>query len=74
MPPKWTYLILICLPEILGVLIELVNFKSNLFNFPVENFVLANLFTFASLLNKFLNPRFYSAEISTRMRSFSAEF
>ena len=45
MPPKWTYLILICLPEMLGVLVKVVNFSSNLFNLPVENLVFANLFT-----------------------------
>ena len=74
MPPKCTYLILTCLPEILGVLVELVNFKSNLFNLPVENLVLANLLTLARVLKSFLNPRFCSAEISTRIKLFKTEF
>jgi len=41
----------------LGVLVEFVNFKSNLFNFPVENLVFANLSTLAIVSKSFLNQR-----------------
>ena len=58
----------------LGGLVALVNFKSNLFNLPVENLVLANLSTLARVLKSFLNPRFCNAEISTKINSFNAEF
>ena len=57
-----------------GRLIELMNFLSNLFKRPVEKLVFASLFTLKSVLKSILKPFLCNAEILITCKLLKAEF
>ena len=52
------YLILTGRPATLGILVALLNFSRSLLSLPVENFVVAILWTSVKVSNNLLNPVF----------------